>query len=461
VPSAPDAHPAQTTLTLAPNSGFRVAFRPRNPFKSCPYVSLQGRHKPALAFIFVTLVLDIIGIGLIIPILPKLIERFEGGDISSASHIYGLLAAVYSLMQFVCAPMLGSLSDRFGRRRVILVSLLGSAFDYLLLAFAPTLGWFFLGRVVAGITGANITAASAYIADISPPEKRAANFGLIGAAFGVGFIAGPALGGLLGGIDLRLPFIAAAGLSLLNWIYGWLALPESLAPENRRLFSWGRSNPVGALLALRQHPIVFGLAGSFFLINLAHQVFPSTWVLYTDYRYGWTSRQVGISLAIVGLMAGLVQGGLTRVVVRRLGERKTTIFGMAVGIVSLVAYGSATQGWIIYVILFIGSIGSVMGPAVQGLISRNVGADEQGSVQGALTSLGSVAGILGPPLATSTFAYFIAPGAAHKIPGAAFYLSAVLVLIALLLAIRSFRRTAQSADPSHSGSAETAGIAAK
>jgi len=403
-------------------------------------VNFVSSRKPALSFIFVTLVLDILGIGLIIPILPKLVENFQGGNVAAASHTYGLLAALYSLMQFVFAPVLGSLSDRFGRRPVILTSLLGSGLDYFLLALAPNLAWFFAGRIIAGITGANITAASAYIADVSPPEKRAGNFGLIGAAFGIGFIAGPALGGILGDIDLRLPFFVAGGLTLLNWLYGFLVLPESLAPENRRAFTWGRANPVGSLLALREHPIAFGLAGTHFLINLAHQALPSTWVLYTGYRYQWTSKQVGISLAIVGLMAGIVQGGLTRIVVKKLGEAKTAILGLCIGVLNFAAYGLATEGWIIYVILFVGSIGGVMGPAVQGMISRSVGANEQGGVQGSLMSLASVAGIIGPPMATSLFAYFISQSAPAYLPGAAFFFSSMLVFLAMLLALRSFRK---------------------
>jgi len=410
------------------------------------------RRKPAIIFIFITLVLDIIGIGLIVPILPKLVEKFEGGNVVAASHTYGALAALYSLMQFVFAPLLGSLSDRFGRRRVILVSLLGSGLDYFLLALAPNLTWFFAGRIIAGITGANIAAASAYIADVSPPEKRAANFGLIGAAFGIGFIAGPALGGLLGDINLRLPFYVAGGLTLVNWLYGCFVLPESLAPENRRAFSWGRSNPVGSLLALREHPIAFGLAGTHFLINVAHQALPSTWVLYTGYRYGWNAKQVGISLAIVGLMAGIVQGGLTRFVVQRLGERRTAAFGMCIVVMSFIGYGLATEGWMIYTILFAGSIGGVMGPAVQGLISRNVGADEQGGVQGSLASLASIAGIIGPPIATGLFAYFISDKSRVVLPGAAFFFSAILIFFALLLALRSFRKDETAAKARDSSS---------
>jgi DHA1 family tetracycline resistance protein-like MFS transporter len=413
-------------------------------------VSFVPRRKPAIIFIFITLVLDIIGIGLIVPILPKLVETFQGGDVVAASHTYGALAALYSLMQFMFAPLLGSLSDRFGRRRVILVSLLGSGLDYFLLALAPNLGWFFAGRIISGITGANIAAASAYIADVSPPEKRAAGFGLIGAAFGIGFIAGPALGGVLGDVNLRLPFYVAGGLTLVNWLYGCFVLPESLAPENRRAFSWGRSNPVGSLLALREHPIAFGLAGTHFLINVAHQALPSTWVLYTGYRYGWNAKQVGISLAVVGLMAGIVQGGLTRFVVKKFGERKAAALGMTVTVMSFIGYGIATEGWMIYAVLIAGSIGFVTAPAVQGLISRNVGADEQGGVQGALAGLASIAGIIGPPIATGLFAHFISAKSRVELPGAAFFFSAMLVFFALLLALRSFRKNGTDAGGSDS-----------
>ncbi len=405
-------------------------------------------RKPALGFIFVTLALDVLGVGLIIPILPRLVQSFQGGSVTAASHVYGLLAALYSLMQFLCAPVLGSLSDRFGRRPVILGSLFGSGLDYFVLAFAPNLGWFFVGRIIAGVTGANFAAAAAYIADISPPEKRAANFGLIGAAFGLGFIAGPALGGLLGNVGLQVPFLVAGGLTLLNWLYGWFVLPESLAPQNRRAFSWIRSNPVGSLLDLRRHPMAFGLAGTYFLIYLAHQVLPSTWVLYTGYRYHWTVGQTGLSLAIVGFMAAIVQGGLTRFVVKRFGEEKTATLGLCIGALSYAGYGLATEGWMIYAILVVGSLGGITGPAVQGLISRGVGANEQGGVQGSLSSLTSVAGIIGPPIAAGLFAYFLGETAPIRIPGAAFFFSSALVLTAMLLALRSFQNNKQNPVPS-------------
>lgn len=371
---------------------------------------------------------------------------FEGGDVTAptvtaaASVTFGLLGALYSVMQFLFAPLLGSLSDRFGRRPVILVSLLGSGLDYFLLAFAPTLGWFFVGRMIVGITGANFAVATAYIADVSPPEKRAGNFGLIGAAFGLGFILGPALGGLLGNVGLRIPFLVAGGLTLLNWLYGWFVLPESLKFENRRAFSWKRSNPVGALLDLRRYPMVLGLTGTFFFIQLAHQALPNTWVLYTSYRYGWTVRQTGISLAIVGFMAAIVQGGLTGSIVKWMGEKKTAMLGLGVAALSYVGYGLATEGWMVYAILVIGSLSGVTAPAVRGLISRGVGDDEQGGVQGSLSSLVSVAGIIGPLTTTRLFAYFISDSAPTHVPGAAFFFSAVLVIVALLVAARSFSK---------------------
>jgi DHA1 family tetracycline resistance protein-like MFS transporter len=402
-------------------------------------VRILSARKPALGFIFVTLLLDILGIGLIIPILPKLIEELCGGNVSTASTAFGWLAALYSVMQFGFAPLLGSLSDRFGRRPIILASLLGSGLDYLLLAFAPTLPWFFLGRIIAGVTSANFTAASAYIADVSPPEKRAANFGLIGAAFGLGFIAGPALGGVLGHVGLRVPFLVAAGLTLVNWLYGMFVLPESLPREIRRPFSWGRANPVGSLTALKRYPIVLGLTGTFFLVHLAHQAVPSTWVLYTSYRYSWSTAQVGLSLAIIGVMAAIVQGGLARRMIPALGERRAVMVGLSNGVVILAAYGLATQGWMMYAILVVGAFGAIAMPALQGLISRSVPLNEQGAVQGALSSVASLAGIAGPPLATGLFGFFISPRAPAHVPGIAFFMASFVLVTALGLTWRAFR----------------------
>jgi DHA1 family tetracycline resistance protein-like MFS transporter len=396
-------------------------------------------RRPALAFIFVTLFLDILGIGLIVPILPKLIVELSGGKVANASHTFGWLASLYGLMQFLCLPILGNLSDRFGRRAVILTSLLGSGLDYILLALAPSLPWFFLGRIISGVTSANMTVSSAYIADVSPPEKRAANFGLVAAAFGLGFVAGPALGGLLAHYGLRVPFYAAAAMTLLNWLYGMFVLPESLPADQRRPFDWKRSNPVGSLAALRSHRELLGLTEVCFLISLAHQVFPSTWVLYTGYRYGWTPKQVGLSLALVGVMAAVVQGGLARKIIPFFGERRAVVLGLTNATIFFTSYGLATQGWMIYVLIFIGSFGGIAMPALQALVSRSVPPNEQGAIQGALSSLGSLAGIVGPLLATGLFGYFISDKSPAIIPGAAFFASASLAFIALILAIRTFR----------------------
>ena len=397
-------------------------------------------RKPALVFIFITLFLDVLGIGLVVPILPKLVESLAGGGVDRASFLYGWLVGLYALMQFLFAPILGNLSDRFGRRPVILFSLFGSGLDYLLLAWAPTLPWFFLGRIVSGITGANFSAAAAYIADVSPPERRAANFGLIGAAFGIGFIFGPALGGWLGDYGLRVPFIAAGILTLVNGLYGLFILPESLKPENRRSFSLSRSNPIGALLGLRRHRLVLGLSVSYFISSLAHQVYPSIWVLYTGYRYGWDTKQTGLSLALVGLMAAIVQGGLARKLIPKWGERRSAIVGFAIMAIALTGYGLAPEGWIVYPLIVFGSLSGLAVPAIQGMISRTVGDNEQGGIQGSLTSLQSVAGALGPLLATAVVGFFISEKAPAIVPGAPFFFSSALAVMAGFLAARSFRR---------------------
>lgn len=399
----------------------------------------MSARKPALVFIFVTLFLDVLGIGLVVPILPKLVEQFQGGNVESAAHVFGLLAALYSLMQFLFSPLLGALSDHVGRRPVILGSLFGGGADYLLLAYAPDLRWFVAGRIISGIMGASFTTGAAYIADISAPEKRAQSMGIIGAAFGLGFIAGPALGGLLGEYGLRAPFFAAAALTLVNAIYGVFVLPESLTPENRRAFDWRRANPAGALMALKRYPMVLGLAGTWFVFQLAHQVFPSNWVLYTEHRFGWGPRATGLSLALVGVMAAIVQGGLTRKIIPRLGEARSVLVGLGIGVVIFACYGIAWRGWMMYPIIVLGSLMGIATPALQGIISNHVRADEQGEVQGALTSLSAIAGILGPPMATGLFGWFIGSQAPLYLPGAAFFWSGLLDFFALLLAVRCFR----------------------
>jgi DHA1 family tetracycline resistance protein-like MFS transporter len=400
----------------------------------------MARPKPAIIFIFITLFLDIFGIGVIIPVLPKLVEELQGGDLEAAAHSVGWLGALYALMQFIFSPVLGSLSDRFGRRPVILASLFGSGVDYLVLAWAPTIGWLYLARIVSGITAANFSAASAYIADVTPPEKRAAGFGMIGAAFGLGFIAGPAIGGLLGAHGLRTPFLVAAGITLLNWLYGAFVLPESLPKEKRRPFTWASAHPIKALTALSRWPVVMGLAGTHFLSVLAGNIYPALWVLYTGVRYGWNSKQVGISLALVGVMAAIVQAGLAGKVVAQIGERRGVYLGLLAMALAMFCYGTATDGWMVYGIILIGSIAGIGSPATQSMISQAVPADEQGAVQGALNSITSIAGILAPLLWTALFSWSIEKERTVHLPGLPFYGASVVSLVAAVLAWRAFRR---------------------
>lgn len=398
-------------------------------------------RRPALGFIFITLFIDVLGLGLIIPILPKLVENFLGGNTAAASHTVGWLSALYALMQFICAPVLGNLSDRFGRRPVILASLFGGGVDYVLLAFAPNLGWFYVGRIIAGMSGANFTAATAYIADISTPEKRAANFGIIGAAFGLGFITGPALGGWLGGYDLKLPFLVAAGLSLTNWLYGFFVLPESLQPENRRKFDWKRANPLGSLIALKKYPNVGGLALSTFFSGVAMFILHNLWALYTEYRFGWSPKMVGGSLAFVGLLAALVQGGLARKIVPKLGESLSIKVGLILVAISYVGYAFAFQGWMMFVALLAGCLGGITQPAIQSLVAHRVPANEQGAVQGTFQSLMSVAGIIAPLIGANVFGWFIGPHAPFVLPGAPFLISALLAVIALVSVLGTLKKT--------------------
>lgn len=397
------------------------------------------KRQAALPFILVTVLIDMLGIGLVIPVLPKLVTTMYGGNISEGSTVFGWFVASYALMQFVFSPVLGNLSDAYGRRPVILLSLLGAGLDYLLMAMAPSLGWLFVGRVISGITGANIAAANAYVADVSPPEDRARNFGMIGACFGVGFIIGPALGGLLGGFGLRVPFIAAAILTLCNWLYGCFVLPESHAKERRRPFDWSRANPLSSLGALGRYPIVLGLAAVITLERLAHDALPSTWVLYTTYRFNWTELDNGLSLALVGVMYAVVSGGLTGVIVKKLGERRSLITGLMIGSTTFLMYGLASRGWMLYLIIVIGSAGGIAVPALQSLISKATPATEQGAVQGALSSIQSMAAIIGPLMATGLFGYFTSASAPVKLPGAAFIVSSMLVAIGAALAMRNLR----------------------
>jgi DHA1 family tetracycline resistance protein-like MFS transporter len=377
-------------------------------------------RKPALGFIFVTLVLTMLGAGILIPVLPGLITEFEGGSVAEGSHSYGWIVMVFSLMQFFAAPILGSLSDRFGRRRVLLIALAGGAIDYVIMGWAPSLAWLFVGRVISGLTAGVLATVNAYVADVTPPEKRAHAFGLIGAAFGLGFVIGPSIGGLLGAVNLRLPFFAAAGCVALNWFYGLLVLPESLDVAHRRPFSWKRANPVGSLLGVRRFPAVFGLFGTYFLYMLASTMLQVTWVLYMSYRYGWGPRDVAWSLTFVGLVSVLVQAGCVKPILARLGEPRGLVVGLTIAACAQVGYGLATRGWMIYAIVCFGAFAGIAGPAIQAMITRHVPPNEQGGVQGALSSLTSLANICAPVGAWS-FAAAIAPDNRVHLPGVAFF----------------------------------------
>jgi len=388
----------------------------------------------AVAFIFVTILLDMLALGLIMPILPKLVESFLDNDTAQAARIFGLFGTAWALMQFLFSPILGNLSDRFGRRPVVLLSNFGLGLDYVLMALAPSLIWLFVGRVISGITSASISTAFAYIADITPPERRAAVFGKIGAAFGAGFVVGPAIGGLLGDADPRLPFWVAAGLSLANAIYGFLILPESLPRDRRAPFRWTSANPIGALNLLRSDRILAGLSLSNFFAQLAHAVLPSTFVLYATYRYGWDSRTVGATLAMVGICAMLVQGAGIGPIVRLFGERVSLLLGLLCGAAGFLIFAIAPTGPLSWLGIPVMSLWGVSGAAIQSLMTKQVAADRQGQLQGANTSVQSVSQLLGPSLFTLTFAYFIGGTAPMHLPGAPFLLASVLVLLALGIA---------------------------
>ncbi len=392
-----------------------------------------------MGFILVTVLIDVIGLGIIIPVLPNLIRELVGADISTASSYGGWLMFSYAVMQFLCAPVLGNLSDRYGRRPVLLFSLFGFGLDYILLAFAPTIGWLFLGRILAGITGASFTTASAYVADVSPPDKRAQHFGLIGAMFGLGFIIGPVTGGMLGQYGTRVPFMASAVLTLLNWLYGYYFLPESLDPSRRRPFSWKRANAFGSLQQLRRYPAVWGLILSLTFVYIGAHAVQTTWSYYNIGKFGWDERMVGYSLAFVGLMIAIVQGGLIRIVLPRLGLKRSMFTGLLMFTAGMVLYAFATEGWMMFVFSFVYCLGGIAGPSIQGIISSQVPPEEQGELQGSMTSLMSATTIVGPLLMTSLYAQFTRTGAAFRFPGAPFIMGALLFLSGALLALRSLR----------------------
>jgi MFS transporter, DHA1 family, tetracycline resistance protein len=391
----------------------------------------------AVAFIFVTILLDMFAIGLIMPILPKLVESFVNNDTANAARIFGLFGTVWALMQFIFSPILGALSDRFGRRPVVLLSNFGLGLDYVLMAMAPSLIWLFIGRVISGITSASVSTAFAYIADITPPERRAAVFGKIGAAFGAGFILGPAAGGLLGDIDPRLPFWVAAGLSFANTIYGLLILPESLPRDRRSPFRWRSANPLGALHLLRADRILAGLSITNFFAQLAHVVLPSTFVLYATYRYGWDTKTVGLTLALVGICAMAVQGAGIGPIVRRIGERRALLLGLGCGAVGFLIFGAAPTGPLFWLGIPVMALWGIAGAAIQALMTKQVGPDQQGQLQGATASVQSLSQLLGPFLFTLIFAYFIGAQAPMKLPGAPFLLASALLVLALMIAART------------------------
>ena len=401
---------------------------------------MKKNTQAAIGFIFITILIDIIGIGIIIPVLPTLIKELIGGTLSEASWYGGWLIFSYALMQFLFSPILGGLSDQLGRRPILLISLFGLGIDYLFLAFAPTLAWLFLGRLIAGVCGASMTTASAYIADISTPDQRAQNFGLLGAAFGMGFIVGPVIGGVLGEYGTRLPFLAAAGLSLLNWLYGFFILPESLKPENRREFTWKRANPVGTLTQLSKYPVILGLITALVLVYVAAHATQSTWSYYTMESFDWSELEVGYSLGFVGIIVALVQGVIIRPVVKKIGEVNAVYVGLSFNSLGFLLFAFATQGWMIYLFMIPYAFGGLAGPSLQGIMTAQVPADAQGELQGGLTSLMSVTSIIGPPLMTSVFAYFTHPDSPVYFTGAAFALAFLLSFLSILFTFRSFQR---------------------
>lgn len=380
-----------------------------------------------------------LALGMIIPVLPKLIEQFEGGDTAAAARVIGMFGTLWASMQFLAAPMLGALSDRFGRRPVILMSNFGLGLDYIFMALAPTLTWLVVGRLISGVTSASVVTAFAYVADVTPAEKRARSFGLMGAAFGIGFVVGPAMGGVLSAISPRLPFWISAALSLANGLYGLFILPESLPPERRAAFSWRRANPVGSLKLLRSHPQLVGFAAVHFLYNLAHQSLVSVFVLYAGYRYQWTVTDVGWALAGVGVAFGIVQGGLVGPLVKRFGERRTLIAGLSAGAAGFAIYGLAPTGRLFAFGIPIMAMWGLYGPSAQALMTRRVGAHEQGRLQGALSSVQGMTGIVGPAIFSFTFAAAI--GSTHQlnVPGAPFLLASALLLTGVVIAYRIVR----------------------
>ncbi|ESU29759.1 Major facilitator superfamily (MFS) permease [Flavobacterium limnosediminis JC2902] len=400
----------------------------------------ENKKSAAVGFIFITMLIDIIGWGIIIPVIPKLIAELIHGDISVASQYGGWLTFAYAMTQFLFAPLIGNLSDKFGRRPIILSSLFFFAMDYLLLAFAPTIAWLFVGRILAGLTGASITTATAYIADVSDESNRAKNFGMIGAAFGLGFIIGPVIGGVLGQYGSRIPFYAAALLCLVNFLYGYFILPESLSKENRRAFSWKKANPISALLNLKKYPSLIGLIVALVLVYIGSHAVQSNWSYFTMYRFNWNERMVGISLGVIGLLVGIVQGGLIRWINPKIGNNKSIYWGLTLYAAGMFLFAFASQGWMMMVFLIPYCLGGIAGPALQSVIASTVPVSEQGGIQGTLASLMSATSIVGPPLMANTFYFFTHDEAPFKFAGAHFILGGILMIISSVIAYRTLKR---------------------
>ncbi|RTL13819.1 MAG: MFS transporter [Flavobacteriaceae bacterium] len=400
----------------------------------------KSKKQAAVGFIFITVLLDVIGWGIIIPVIPNLIKELINGDISEAAKYGGWLTFAYAITQFIFAPVIGNLSDKYGRRPVLLTSLFAFSLDFLLLAFAPTITWLFVGRILSGITGASFTTASAYIADVSTHENRAKNFGLMGAAFGLGFIIGPVLGGLLGQFGTRIPFIAAAILCMLNFLYGYFILPESLDKDKRRPFELKRANPIGAFLHLKKYPNLIGLVLAIFILYVGSHAVQSNWNYFTMYQFNWTEKMVGISLGVIGLLVGIVQGGLIRWINPKIGNVKSIYFGLALYTIGMFLFAFATESWMMFVFLIPYCLGGIAGPALQAVVSEQVPPSEQGEIQGTLTSLMSASSIVGPPMMASVFYYFTHDEAPFLFPGAPFILGGIFMLISTILAYRTLKK---------------------
>lgn len=397
-----------------------------------------GNKNKALLFIFITMLLDVVGLGIIIPVLPKLIAELVNSNLSEASSWGGILMGTYAAMQFLFAPVIGGLSDSFGRRPVLLASLFAFGLDYILLGFATNIGWLFVGRLIAGITGASYSTATAYISDISEPDKKAQNFGLIGAAFGLGFILGPILGGIMGSFGSRIPFFASAALSLMNCIYGYFVLPESLPDKDRRAFDIKRANPFGSLIQLRKYPKIVGLVLCLFIVYVAGHANQSSWVYITMEKFNWDEKMVGLSLGWVGLTVGLVQGGLSRIIIPKIGQVQSVYIGLLIAFVGYFLFAFATQGWMMFAIMTFFAFSGIAMPSIQSIISNQVPKNEQGEVQGTLTSLISLSSIIGPLLMNNLlFHYFSNEETFCYFPGAPFLMAGILVLISIFIAFRN------------------------